>query len=36
LFRKEEIVRLRNDGGGITVVETSPTGQSPVFIFNQG
>ena len=26
--RKEEIVRLRNDGGGITIVETTATGQS--------
>jgi hypothetical protein len=25
--RKEEIVRLRNDGGSITIVETQPSGK---------
>ena len=27
-IRKEEIVRLRNDGGSITIVETQPGGKS--------
>ena len=31
LVRKEEIVRLRNDGGAITIVETQPGGRSMPF-----